>query len=161
MTTPQRLSSFITTRPVAILMVFLAAVVFGLLSIQRLPVQLMPELTYPTLTVRTEYPGAAPEEVEENVTRLVEEAVGVVGGLVRLSSISRAELSDVTLEFTWDTEMSEAWQEVNDFANSGANDAHYVLNRAAGEVRFGDGINGRRPAALARWATTARWCQGS
>jgi len=53
--------SFVTRRPVAILMVFLAAVVFGYFSYGRLPVTLMPELGYPTLTVRTEYPGAAPE----------------------------------------------------------------------------------------------------
>ncbi|UCF69567.1 MAG: efflux RND transporter permease subunit, partial [Acidobacteriota bacterium] len=95
-------------------MVFLACVVFGYFSFGRLPVTLMPELSYPTLTVRTEYPGAAPEEVEENVTRVIEEALGVVGGLVRLSSISRANLSDVTLEFTWDTPMGQAWQEVTE-----------------------------------------------
>jgi HAE1 family hydrophobic/amphiphilic exporter-1 len=107
-----RLSSFATTRPVAILMVFLAAVVFGLLSIQRLPIQLMPELTYPTLTVRTEYPGAAPEEVENDVSRPVEEALGVIGGLRRISSVSRAGISDVVLEFAWDEDMADASQEV-------------------------------------------------
>ena len=53
---------FIVSRPVAILMVALAAVVFGYLSLGQLPVTLMPELTYPTLTVRTTYPGAAPED---------------------------------------------------------------------------------------------------
>ena len=75
--------SFVTTRPVAILMVFLAAVVFGAFSYGRLPVTLMPELSYPTLTVRTEYTGAAPQEAEENVTRLLEEARGVVAQLAR------------------------------------------------------------------------------
>ena len=53
---------------VAILMAFMAAVLFGLLSYGRLPITLMPELSYPTLTVRTEYAGAAPEEVETLVT---------------------------------------------------------------------------------------------
>lgn len=106
-----RRSDFTTNRPVAVLMVFTAAVVFGFFSFQRLPVTLMPELTYPTLTVRTEYPGAAPEEVENEVSRPIEEALGVLGGLSRLSSVSRAGLSDVTLEFTWGTEMSEATQE--------------------------------------------------
>jgi HAE1 family hydrophobic/amphiphilic exporter-1 len=101
-------------RPVAILMVTLAAVVFGFFSYRRLPVELMPDISYPSLTVRTEYNGAAPQEVEENVTRLLEEALGVVGGLVRMSSISRADLSDVTLEFTWDTSMNQAWQEVTE-----------------------------------------------
>ena len=101
-------------RPVAILMVTLAAVVFGVFSYRLLPVELMPDISYPSLTVRTEYPGSAPEEVEENVVRPLEEALGVVGGLVRLSSVSRAGLGDVTLEFTWDTRMSEAWQEVTE-----------------------------------------------
>ncbi len=103
--------SFLTHRPVAVSMVFLAAVVFGLLSYQRLPVTLMPELSYPTLTVRTEYPGAAPEEVENDISRRIEEQLGVVGGLRRMSSISRAGVSDVVLEFSWDTPMSEAVQE--------------------------------------------------
>ena len=93
-------------------MLFLAAVVFGVLSYGRLPVTLMPDLSYPTLTVRTEYPGAAPEEVENDVSRPIEEQVGVVAGLRKLSSVSRAGISDVMLEFAWDTEMSEATQDV-------------------------------------------------
>jgi HAE1 family hydrophobic/amphiphilic exporter-1 len=115
MTDPSR-SAFAVTirRPVAILMVTVATVVFGIFSYRLLPIELMPDITYPSLTVRTQYAGAAPEEVEENVTRPVEEALGVVGGLVRLSSISRAELSDVTLEFTWGTSMGAAWQEVTE-----------------------------------------------
>jgi HAE1 family hydrophobic/amphiphilic exporter-1 len=104
--------SFVTSRPVAILMLFLAAIVFGFFSYGRLPVTLMPELTYPTITVRTEYPGAAPEEVENDISRPIEEQVGVIGGLVKLSSVSRAEVSDVILEFAWDSDMSEATQDV-------------------------------------------------
>ena len=104
-------SSFMTRRPVAITMVFVASVVFGYFSYGRLPVNLMPEMTYPTITVRTEYPGSAPEEVENDISRPVEEALGVVGGLRRISSISRAGVSDVVLEFTWDTDMSEAIQD--------------------------------------------------
>lgn len=92
-------------------MVFIAAVVFGFFSFQRLPVALMPELNYPTLTVRTEYPGAAPEEVENEISRPVEEALGVINGLSRISSISRAGVSDVVLEFLWGTDMAEASQD--------------------------------------------------
>ena len=103
--------SFTTRRPVAISMVFIAALVFGLFSLRLLPVTLMPELSYPTLTVRTEYPGAAPEEVENDVSRPVEEALGVVSGLRRISSVSRAGVSDVILEFTWDTKMTDAVQD--------------------------------------------------
>lgn len=103
--------SFSTSRPVAVLMVFLAVVVFGFFSYSRLPITLMPELSYPTLTVRTEYPGSAPEEVENDISRPVEEALGVIGGLTRISSISRAGVSDVVLEFSWDTDMSDAIQD--------------------------------------------------
>ena len=104
--------SLLVTRPVAIGVVFLAASVFGILSYSRLSLRLMPELTYPTVTVRTEYPGAAPEEVENDISRPIEEAVGVVGGLKRISSISRAGISDVVLEISWDTGMSDATQDV-------------------------------------------------
>jgi HAE1 family hydrophobic/amphiphilic exporter-1 len=107
----QEQRSFLTARPVAISMVFLAAVVFGYFSYGRLPVNLMPEMSYPTLTVRTEYPGAAPEEVENDVTRPIEEALGVIGGLRRISSVSRAGVSDVILEFSWGIEMSDAIQD--------------------------------------------------
>ncbi|RME91538.1 MAG: efflux RND transporter permease subunit [Verrucomicrobia bacterium] len=106
---PER--TFTTSRPVAVLMVFTAAVVFGFFSFKRLPVTLMPDLTYPTLTVRTEYPGAAPQEVENEISRPLEEALGVIGGLNKISSISRAGVSDVVLEFVWGTDMSEAVQE--------------------------------------------------
>ncbi len=104
-------SHFTTNRPVAVLMVFLAAVVFGFFSFKRLPVTLMPELSYPTLTVRTEYEGAAPEEVENEISRPIEETLGVIGGLNKISSISRPGLSDVVLEFVWGTDMSKATQE--------------------------------------------------
>ena len=107
-----RLSSFSTSRPVAILMVFLAAVVFGYLSYGRLPMALMPELTYPTLTVRTGYPGAAPEEVENDISRPVEDALGIISGLQKISSVSRADVSDVILEFHWETPMADATQDV-------------------------------------------------
>lgn len=104
--------SFVTHRPVAVLMLFIAAVVFGWFSFGQLPVTLMPELSYPTLTVRTEYPGAAPEEVENDISRPIEEALGVIGGLQKISSVSRAEVSDVILEFSWDIDISDATQDV-------------------------------------------------
>src|SRR5690606_13872590 len=93
-------------------MVFLAVLVFGGFSIRLLPLNLMPDISYPKLTVRTEYPGAAPAEVENNVSRPLEEFLGVVTGLTRIESISRAGYSDVVLEFAWTTDMDEANQDV-------------------------------------------------
>src|SRR5690242_4725547 len=103
---------FTVTRPVAVLMVFFAVMVFGLFSARMLPVNLMPDISYPKLTVRTEYEGAAPAEVENDVARPLEEVLGVVTGVTRISSVSRAGYADVILEFTWDTEMPEANQDV-------------------------------------------------
>jgi HAE1 family hydrophobic/amphiphilic exporter-1 len=103
---------FTTNRPVAVLMVFLAVMVFGGFSIRLLPINLMPDISYPKLTVRTEFAGAAPGEVENNVSRSLEEILGVVTGLTRIESISRAGYSDVILEFAWGTDMDEAGQDV-------------------------------------------------
>ncbi|RBE80719.1 efflux RND transporter permease subunit, partial [Xanthomonas oryzae] len=77
-------------------------------------VNLLPDLSYPTLTVRTEYTGAAPAEIETLVTEPVEEAVGVVKNLRKLKSISRTGQSDVVLEFAWGTNMDQASLEVRD-----------------------------------------------
>jgi len=110
MNTPDGQRYFTTDRPVAVLMVFVALVVFGYFSLGQLPVTLMPDMSYPTLTVRTEYPGAAPEEVENDISRRIEEQLGVISGLSEVSSISRAGISDVVLEFTWGSSMSDAIQ---------------------------------------------------
>jgi multidrug efflux pump subunit AcrB len=99
---------FTTTRPVAILMVVIGVSVFGYISYKQLPLNLMPDISYPSLTVRTEYAGTAPEEVETTISRPVEQAVGVVNNLVSMTSISKAGQSDVILEFSWDTDMNEA-----------------------------------------------------
>ncbi len=95
-------------------MIFIAAVVFGFVSLGRLDVRLLPEISYPTLTVQTEYPDAAPLEVENFVSRPLEEAVGVVPGLRRISSVSKPGMSEITLEFTWDTAMDYAALDVRE-----------------------------------------------
>ncbi|MBN2287718.1 MAG: efflux RND transporter permease subunit, partial [Candidatus Glassbacteria bacterium] len=106
--------AFTTTRPVAIIMVVIAVVVFGLVSYQRLSLNLMPDISYPTLTVRTEYPGTAPEEVETVISRPIEQALGIVSGLVSISSISKAGVSDVVLEFNWDTDIDESIAQIRE-----------------------------------------------
>ena len=106
-----------TRRPVAILMVVLAVCVFGWVSYQRLSLNLMPDISYPTLTVRTEYPGTAPEEVETLLSRPLEQELGIVPHLVNISSISKAGQSDIILEFEWDTDMNVMSQEVREKAD--------------------------------------------
>ncbi|MEE9269282.1 MAG: efflux RND transporter permease subunit, partial [Candidatus Krumholzibacteria bacterium] len=109
-----KIISFSIGRPVTIAMIFIAAVVFGLVSVGRLDLKLLPEISYPTLTLQTEYPDAAPQEVESFVTRPLEEAVGVIAGLRNLRSVSKAGMSEITLEFSWDTEMDYAALDVRE-----------------------------------------------
>ena len=108
------LVEFATRRRVTVAMVTLTFVLFGLIALRELKVNLLPDLSYPTLTVRTEYTGAAPAEIETLITEPVEEAVGVVKNLRKLKSISRTGQSDVVLEFAWGTNMDQASLEVRD-----------------------------------------------
>ena len=97
-----------TRRRVTIAMATLTLVLFGVIALGELKVNLLPDLSYPTLTVRTEYTGAAPIEMESLISEPIEEAVGVVKGLRKLRSISRTGQSDVVLEFVWGTDMDRA-----------------------------------------------------
>jgi hydrophobic/amphiphilic exporter-1 (mainly G- bacteria), HAE1 family len=108
------LVEFSTRRRVTIAMATLTLVLFGFIALRDLKVNLLPDLSYPTLTVRTEYTGAAPSEVENLISEKVEEAVGVVKNLRRLRSVSRTGQSDVILEFSWGTDMDRASMEVRD-----------------------------------------------
>jgi len=92
-------------RRVAVFMTAVAAVAFGIVGYNRLSLDLLPDINYPTLTVQTEFPDTAPAEVENLVTRPVEEVVGVMKGLRSIHSVSRAGMSEVTLEFDWDSDM--------------------------------------------------------
>ena len=103
-----KIIGFSIGRPVTIIMLMTAMLLFGFIAFSRLPINLLPDITYPTLTVRTEYVGAAPNEIENLISEPIEEAVGVVTGVVRVSSISRPERSDVILEFEWGTNMDFA-----------------------------------------------------
>ncbi|HET7922222.1 MAG TPA: efflux RND transporter permease subunit, partial [Gammaproteobacteria bacterium] len=103
-----------TSRRVTIGMVTLAVIVFGFVALARLKLNLLPELSYPTLTVRTELPGAAPEEVENLVSKPIEEAVSVIKNVRQVRSVSRPGESDVTLEFTWGTNMDYAGVDVRE-----------------------------------------------
>lgn len=113
---PSRLKGLIglaVSRPVGVTMLTLAMVVFGYVSYQKLSVNLMPDISYPTLTVRTEYLGA-PSDVEEIISRPQEQILGIIHNLVNISSVSRADVADVILEFTWGTDMDDAAQTVRE-----------------------------------------------
>ncbi|MDA2923144.1 efflux RND transporter permease subunit [Acidobacteria bacterium AH-259-L09] len=101
-------------RPVTVSMFVVAVILFGLVSLDRLALNLLPDISYPSLTVQTDYEDAAPEEVESLITQPIEEAVGVVPGLTKMTSISRSGQSEVVLEFSWDTDMDLASLEVRE-----------------------------------------------
>ena len=103
-----------TRRRVTVGMVTLTMVLFGLIALFGLKVNLLPDLSYPTLTVRTEYEGAAPLEIENLISQPVEEAIGVVKNLRKIHSVSRTGQSDVILEFAWGTNMDQAGLDVRD-----------------------------------------------
>ena len=109
-----RIVNFSTRRPVTILVFFIAAVVFGVVGFRELAVDLLPEITYPSVTVRTEFEGTAPSEVESLITKPIENAVGVVNNVVRVVSSSRSDTSEVTLEFGWDANMDMAALDVRE-----------------------------------------------
>lgn len=108
------LVEFSTRRRVTVAMVTFTFVLFGLIGLGNLKVNLLPDLSYPTLTVRTEYVGAAPAEIETLISEPLEEALGVVKNLRKIKSISRTGQSDVVLEFAWGTDMDQAGLEVRD-----------------------------------------------
>ena len=109
-----RIVDIAVKRPVAVSMFTFAVLLFGMVSLGRLSVNLLPDLSYPTLTIRTDYDGAAPGEVEQLVSKPIEEAIGVVKGVRKVTSTSRAGQSDVVLSFAWGTDMDFASLEVRE-----------------------------------------------
>lgn len=106
--------TFTTQRPVAITMIVLAIALFGFISYTQMSWDLMPEISYPTYTIRTEYPGAAPEEVENVVSRPLEAQLSLIKNLNSITSVSRPEQSDIILEFIWGTDLDKAAQEIRE-----------------------------------------------
>lgn len=103
-----KLPEFSVNRPVTTSMFFIGVLMLGVISLSRLPRELFPSITYPQLTVVTTYENAAPEEVETLITKIIEETVGTVSNLKRISSISKEGVSIVTAEFGWGINMDFA-----------------------------------------------------
>ena len=99
-------------RPVTMFMLSGVIILIGALSLMRLPVDLMPDISFPSISVRVGYPGVGPLEMEELVTRPLEQALSAVAGLERLESTSSEGSSRVTLNFAWGTDLNEAADDV-------------------------------------------------
>jgi hydrophobic/amphiphilic exporter-1 (mainly G- bacteria), HAE1 family len=99
-------------RPVTMFMISFVVVLLGGISLTRLPVDLMPETEFPSLTVRVNYSGVGPLEMEELVTRPLEQAVSAIAGLEQVNSTSSEGSSMVRLQFAWGSDLNEAADEV-------------------------------------------------
>ncbi|MBE0556410.1 MAG: efflux RND transporter permease subunit, partial [Proteobacteria bacterium] len=106
------LARFALRNPVTILMAVLGTIILGMISFSKLPVDMFPEITYPSITVATFYPGANPRDMERMVTYPVEKAVSTVNGVNYVSSISRQGASLVTVYFNWGTNLDAAQSDV-------------------------------------------------
>ncbi len=102
------LPSLSVRRPVTMFMISAVIILLGAIALVRLPVDLMPDVTFPSLTVRVSYPDVGPLEIEELITRPIEQTVAAVAGLEQISSTSSEGQSQVRLNFAWGTDLSEA-----------------------------------------------------
>ncbi|HEY8548963.1 MAG TPA: efflux RND transporter permease subunit [Vicinamibacterales bacterium] len=99
-------------RPVTMFMLSGVIVLLGAISLIRLPVDLMPELQFPSITVRVSYPGVGPREIEESITRPIEQTVSAVAGLEQINATSQEGSSTVRLNFAWGTNLNVAADDV-------------------------------------------------
>ena len=99
-------------RPITMFMLSGVIILIGFIALMRLPVDLMPDVSYPSITVRVGYAGVGPLEIEELITRPLEQALSAVAGLERIESNSQEGSSRVTLNFAWGTDLNEAADDV-------------------------------------------------
>ncbi len=99
--------------PVKVSVGVLIVGLFGVISLWKMPVQLSPEVQVPTISVRTSWPGASPQEIEREIVQEQEEQLQSVEGLTRMTSQSADSSGSITLEFSVGTDLSEAILRVN------------------------------------------------
>ncbi|MEG1499350.1 MAG: efflux RND transporter permease subunit [Bacteroidales bacterium] len=99
-------------KPITTLMVFVAVMLFGLYSLTKIPIDLYPELEMPAVSIMTTYPGASAADIEENITKIIEDGVNSVDKLKELNSSSKDNISIISLEFEWGTNLDEAVNDV-------------------------------------------------
>jgi HAE1 family hydrophobic/amphiphilic exporter-1 len=106
------IAKWAVNRPVAVTMRIAALVLLGLICLFRLPVDLLPKVTLPTVSVSTQWPNVAPEEIEAEVTRPIEQAVSSATNLYQVSSTTSEGSSSVRIQFQWGTDIGQAALEV-------------------------------------------------
>jgi HAE1 family hydrophobic/amphiphilic exporter-1 len=104
-------------QPVFMTMILTAGIVLGVVSYTRMPVDLFPNVEFPVIVVTTVYPGASPDEVEDQITSVLEEELGAIGGIETVNSRSRESVSTLILQFDLDSSVDKASQEVREKVN--------------------------------------------
>jgi len=105
-------------KPITTLMIFIAVIVIGIYSLSRLAIDYFPEIEFPTITVLTTYPGANSENIEQNITKPIEEQLSALNNLKKITSRSSDNISIITVEFNFGTNLDES-----------ANDIRNVIDR--------------------------------
>jgi len=109
-----KLSQFSVQRPVFTTMVMFIVLILGGIALSRLPIDLLPDVTYPVLSVVTNYDNAGPEQVEDLVTKPIEQAIAAVPGVHAVSSTSSESTSVVRISFIWGTDLDSAANDIRD-----------------------------------------------
>jgi HAE1 family hydrophobic/amphiphilic exporter-1 len=103
---------FAIQRPVMMMMICCIIVLLGAISLSRLPVDLLPDISQPTINVRVNYTGVGPLEMEELVTRPLEQQLSAVSGLEQMNSSSNEGNTNIQMNFTWGTDLNEAMNDI-------------------------------------------------
>lgn len=109
-----KLPEFGVKRPIAAAMIFVAILVIGVFSLTKLPLDLMPNMEFPSLTVITVYPGASATEVEEQVSKPLEAVLSSAENLVEIKSISKENVSFIQLRYEWESDITAAANNARD-----------------------------------------------
>ena len=101
-------------RPVATVMLFVAIIMLGLVSLKMLPLDIMPEMEFPSITIITIYPGASANEVEEQVTKPLETILSAAEHLSEIKSTSKENVSFIQLSYSWGSDVTSAANNARD-----------------------------------------------
>ena len=107
-----RVTETAVKRPIATMMVFLIIITLGTTGFRYLPIDLLPPIEFPSLSISVNYPGVGPEEMEEIVTRQVENGVSGIAGIERVRSRAQEGSTWISLDFTRGTDLAEATNDV-------------------------------------------------
>jgi HAE1 family hydrophobic/amphiphilic exporter-1 len=108
------LSNLAVRRPITTTMFFLALLIFGSIAFLRLPIDILPDVTYPSVTIVTEYEGAGPEEIEQLITEPIEKNVSTINNVKEVRSTSGEDTSTVTVDFNWGADLAESVNDIRE-----------------------------------------------